>query len=59
VLEHVAAQGKADYRDRAEMPRRSVAIAKAEGKYIRTSEIERMPTNLPRFVKLSTGSGLP
>jgi serine/threonine protein phosphatase PrpC len=33
VLAFMAAQGEADYRNRAEMQRRGVAIAKAEGKY--------------------------
>lgn len=33
VLAFMAAQGEADYKNRAEMQRRGVAIAKAEGKY--------------------------
>lgn len=33
VLAFMAAQGEADYRNRAEMQRRGVAIAKAAGKY--------------------------
>ncbi|RQV54237.1 recombinase family protein [Burkholderia cenocepacia] len=33
VLAFMAAQGEADYRNRAEMQRRGVAIAKTEGKY--------------------------
>lgn len=33
VLAFMAAQGEADYRNRAEMQRRGVAIARAEGKY--------------------------
>lgn len=33
VLAFMAAQGEADYRNRAEMQRRGVAIAKASGKY--------------------------
>jgi putative DNA-invertase from lambdoid prophage Rac len=33
VLAFMAAQGEADYRNRAEMQRRGVAIAKAEGRY--------------------------
>lgn len=34
VLAFMAAQGEADYKNRAEMQRRGVAIAKAEGKYV-------------------------
>jgi DNA invertase Pin-like site-specific DNA recombinase len=34
VLAFMAAQGQADYKNRAEMQRRGIAIAKAEGKYI-------------------------
>jgi DNA invertase Pin-like site-specific DNA recombinase len=34
VLAFMAAQGEADYRNRAEMQRRGVAIAKAAGKYV-------------------------
>ncbi|MDV2086348.1 recombinase family protein [Burkholderia pseudomallei] len=33
VLAFMAAQGEADYKNRAEMQRRGVALAKAEGKY--------------------------
>jgi putative DNA-invertase from lambdoid prophage Rac len=33
VLAFIAAQGEADYRNRAEMQRRGVAIAKADGRY--------------------------
>jgi DNA invertase Pin-like site-specific DNA recombinase len=33
ILAFMAAQGEADYRNRAEMQRRGVAIAKAEGRY--------------------------
>ncbi|HDR9504992.1 resolvase [Burkholderia cepacia] len=34
VLAFMAAQGEADYKNRAEMQRRGIAIAKAEGKYV-------------------------
>jgi putative DNA-invertase from lambdoid prophage Rac len=43
VLAFMAAQGEADYRNRAEMQRRGVAIAKAAGKYkgrVRSSDYE-------------------
>jgi len=47
VLAFMAAQGEADYRNRAEMQRRGVAIAKAEGKYKgrpRVSDYEAIKT---------------
>lgn len=42
VLAFMAAQGEADYRNRAEMQRRAVAIAKAAGKYHRPRSNPRL-----------------